>query len=1047
MPRLPALLHGIRVKLRRSFNNHIAVTQLPPDINARSWTTGRLLPYLIAGLGALLVVTFFAVTFFTLAKSRDARLEEAGRTTRDLSQIVEQRAAHAIQAVDLTLRGVSLAWQQNQALRNPATGGMHALLAQKLAELPHARTLFTLDARGLLAQDSDLQAMVGKDFSDREYFNWHRSHAGELYVGKPAVRRTGADWFLVASRRLDDADGRFAGVVGVALEPAAFRSLFENVEIGHDGVAAILHADGELIASYPEAPTWLGIPTGGNLTLKDLAAGPLNRRSVSAVDGVARIYGMRAVAGEPMIVQVGLSEEDVLAGWRTEKKFTITILIGLTLATIILTWLLAHELRRRNQRARTVAQSEQMLRQVLDTLPVGVWVADRDGNLVLGNAASKYIWGESPQSGMQRLAALRGWQAGGDVPSGAQDAGLARALTTGKSSRNELMDVECFDGSRKTILYSAAPIIAANGEIVGGVAVNEDITDRRELAETLRESEARYRALFEHAIDAVFLMQPDGGIVSANAQACKLLGYSEEELQLLGPEGLTAPGDPRVANLLAEHNREGRTQGELTLRRKDGSWVPVEVSSTTFHDRSGELCTSLIMRDVTDRKRAEEHIEYLAYHDELTGIPNRAHFQRSFEHTIAISQRQGLKSALMVIDLDRFKNINDIIGHEAGDQLLKQVAARLRTCLRDSDVLARLGGDEFVILMQDASSVEAVNAVAEKILEVTAVPLLIDGQEFQITASIGISMSPHDGSDLKTLLRNSDVAMYRVKASGKNSFQYFSPDMDLHGRERLSIEIALGRALERSEFELEFQPKMLVSSRHIVGMEALVRWRNPERGFMPPADFIAIAEETGMIVSIGDWVLMEACRHGQSLRRAGHLNLSVAVNLSVRQLYDEGLAGRVGDALRESGFPAENLELEITESMVMHDAEQAIKVLKSLRDTGVRIAIDDFGTGYSSLAYLKRFPIDSLKIDRSFIRDLPNDRDDASITRSIIAMAHNMKLEVVAEGVETVPQLEFLDEHGCDEIQGFLYSEPLGAVAFERFLNVQNERHAAGTLH
>jgi diguanylate cyclase (GGDEF)-like protein len=475
--------------------------------------------------------------------------------------------------------------------------------------------------------------------------------------------------------------------------------------------------------------------------------------------------------------------------------------------------------------------------------------------------------------------------------------------------------------------------------------------------------------------------------------------------------------------------------------------VPVEVSSTTFHDRSGALCTSLIMRDVTDRKRAEEHIEYLAYHDELTGIPNRAHFQRSFEHTIAISQRQGLKSALMVIDLDRFKNINDIIGHEAGDQLLKQVAARLRTCLRDSDVLARLGGDEFVILMQDASTVEAVNTVAEKILEVTALPLLIDGQEFQITASIGISMSPHDGTDLKTLLRNSDVAMYRVKGSGKNSFQYFSPDMDLHGRERLSIEIALGRALERSEFELEFQPKMLVSSRHIVGMEALVRWRNPERGFMPPADFIAIAEETGMIVSIGDWVLMEACRHGESLRRAGHLNLSVAVNLSVRQLYDEGLAGRVGDALRESGFPAENLELEITESMVMHDAEQAIKVLKSLRDTGVRIAIDDFGTGYSSLAYLKRFPIDSLKIDRSFIRDLPNDRDDASITRSIIAMAHNMKLEVVAEGVETIPQLEFLDEHGCDEIQGFLYSEPLGAVAFERFLNVQNALHAAGTLH
>ena len=996
----------------------------------------RLLLYLIPGLAALLVVTLFILAFFTLAKSRDASLRDAERTTRNLTQIVGQRTAGMLQAVDTALRSTGETWQQIPGLRDPAGAGMHTLLAQKIAQLPHARTLFVLDAQGRPVHDSDIYPAAQRDYSDREYFNWHRSHAGQFYVGKPIINRTNGEWFIVASRRLDDAEGRFAGTIGVALEPDAFRTLYADIDVGRDGAIGLLHEDGELIASAPEAPSWMGVPTGGNLTLKDLAAnrGARTFRGVSAMDGVARIYSALQVGNTPLMAEVGLSEDEVLAGWREEKKVTILILVGFILATAVLAWLLMQELRRRNDLARAVARNERMLRQVLDALPVGVRVADSRGTLVLDNAASKRIWGDAQAQGVQHGADLKGWRADSGERLAAADWGMARALARGESSRDEVVDIECLDGSRKTILYSAAPIVSVEGEVVGGVAVNEDITERSALAGTLRESEARYQALFEHSIDAVFLMRPDGRILSANAQACNLLGYTQAELRALGREGLTEPDDPRVEALLDEHRRAGAARGEMKLRRKDGGWVPVDVSSTTFRDRSGELCASLIIRDITDRKRAEEHIEYLAYHDELTGIPNRAHFQRAFEHTIAASQRQGLKSALMVVDLDRFKNINDIIGHEAGDQLLKQVAARLRTCLRDSDVLARLGGDEFVILMQDASSIDAISAVANKILEATAQPLTIDEQEFLITASIGISTCPHDGIDLQTLLRNSDVAMYRVKGSGKNGFQYFSPDMDAHGRERLSIESALGRALERREFMLHFQPKMQVSSRNVAGMEALVRWQSPEKGLMQPGDFIAIAEETGMIVPIGDWVLTEACRHGQALRESGHDNLRVAVNLSVRQLYDEGLARRVSDALASTGFPAENLELEITESMVMRDAEGAIKMLQALRDTGVRIAIDDFGTGYSSLAYLKRFPIDCVKIDRSFIRDLPDDRDDASITRSIIAMAHNMKLEVVAEGVETVPQLEFLRAYGCDEIQGFLFSEPLGAEAFESFL-------------
>jgi diguanylate cyclase (GGDEF)-like protein/PAS domain S-box-containing protein len=973
---------------------------------------------LVPGLAVLLVITLCALAFLLLAKSRDASLREAEHVSANLAQIVERRTTHLLQSADQALRSIGEAWRQVSALRDPAGAAMHALLAQKIAELPYARALFVLDDRGMLRQDSDLHPVAPRDFSDREYFNWHRSHSGQLYIGKPAVNPGKGEWFLVASRRLDDISGRFAGVIGIALEPAAFAAIVGEANVGADGAAALLHGEGELIARAPAAPRWLGMPTGANLTLKDLLAnqGPRSGRSVSPVDGVARIHSARRVTDTPLLVQVGLSEDEVLVGWREERTVTITILAAFAMGTFVLAWMLMQGLRRRSEHARSAERNEQMLRQVFDTLPVGVEVCDKDGRVLLSNAASARMSAAQTHQGPQPFAG-------------------PPQLPPAARSHSEIVDVECSDGARRTILHSTVPMVSGEGDLVGDVQVNEDITEQQALVDTLRESEARYQALFEHSLDAILLMRSDGRILSANAQACRLLGYGETELRSLGREGLTEPDDPRVAALVEEHRREGGARGELNMRCKDGSWVPVEVSSTTFRDRSGKLCASLIIRDITDRKRAEEHIEYLAYHDELTGIPNRAHFQRAFKQAITIHQRQGLKSALLVVDLDRFKNINDIIGHEAGDQLLKQIAARLRTCLRDSDVLARLGGDEFVILMQDAASIEAISSVANKILEATSRPLTLDEQEFIITASIGISISPHDGTDLQTLLRNSDVAMYRAKESGKNGFQYFSPDMGAHGRERLSIESSLGRALERCEFMLQFQPKMQVSSRNVAGMEALVRWQNPEKGLMQPGSFIAIAEETGMIVPIGDWVLTEACRHGQALRAAGYDNLRVAVNLSVRQLYDDGLALRVSAALERTGFPPENLELEITESMVMRDAEGAIKVLKELRETGVRIAIDDFGTGYSSLAYLKRFPIDCVKIDRSFIRDLPEDRDDASITRSIIAMAHNLNLEVVAEGVETLPQLEFLHAHGCDEIQGFLFSKPLGADAFEQFLD------------
>jgi diguanylate cyclase (GGDEF)-like protein/PAS domain S-box-containing protein len=999
-----------------------------PDIPLRE----RLPLYLIPGLATLLIVTLFALAFYTLAKSRETHLREAGRTTQNLAQVLEEQTSRTLQAMDITLVGLADMMQRLPGLREPSSPAMQALLREKLASLPFARELFVLDARGWIIHDAASLPPGVQDLSDRPYFTWPRTHRDQLYIGKPTGIRAEGEKFVAVARRLDDGSSGFAGVIVAALDPRAFQSFYKRLDIGRDGAISLLHEGGELVARVPEAAEWLGMPTGNSLTRADLAArgGSRTFRASSPVDSVPRLYSARLVGDSPFMVEVGLSEERILAGWREDKTFTVIVLVGFTLATIILAWLLLQELQRRSEMAGSIVRSERLLRQVLDTLPVGVWVADRDGRPILGNAANRKIF-----AGMAQDAQPQAWSAVTGKPLVAAEWGLGRALQRGESTRNDVIDVDCGGGTRKTVLNSAAPIVSPDGEIVGAISVNEDITDRRVLAESLRESEARYRALFQHSIDAIFLSRPDGTILAANEEACRLLGYTEAELLGLGRDGVVDTEDPRLPAALEERRRTGSARGELRMRRKDGTWFPAEFSSATFRDGAGELCASLIVRDVTERKRAEEHIEFLAYHDELTGIPNRAWFQRAVEHAFATNERYGLNCALMMVDLDRFKNINDTIGHEAGDQLLKQVAARLHSCLRESDIIARLGGDEFVILMQDASSLEAVNAVADKILEATSRPLFIEDQEFLITASIGISTYPHDGTDLQSLLRNSDVAMYRAKEAGKNGYQYFSPEMNVRGRDRLSIESALRRALERGEFAVHFQPKVRVDTREVAGVEALVRWHNPEKGMVHPAEFIGIAEETGLIVPIGDWVLEEACSQGESLRLAGYPDIRVAVNISMRQLSDRAFPHRLSDILAQTGFPAHNLELELTESMVMRDAENAVTMLESVRSTGVRLAIDDFGTGYSSLAYLKRLPIDCVKIDRSFIRDLPEDRDDVSITRSIIAMAHNMKLEVVAEGVETVAQFDFLNAHGCDEIQGFLFSVPLPMDELKRFLH------------
>jgi len=456
-----------------------------------------------------------------------------------------------------------------------------------------------------------------------------------------------------------------------------------------------------------------------------------------------------------------------------------------------------------------------------------------------------------------------------------------------------------------------------------------------------------------------------------------------------------------------------------------------------------------LVRDITERKQADDQIAYLAYHDSLTALPNSRLFKDRLEHAITQAERNDKILAIMFLDLDRFKLINDSMGHSAGDELLKITSQRLIEAVRKTDsvainvdgnnsAIARSGGDEFTILLDDVDSRRAITYIANRIVESIAQPMKLGREEVHISTSIGIAIYPEDGKHIDELLKHADSAMYHAKAQGKNNFQFFADSMNRSSFERLALENNLHRAIDHNELHLYYQPQVRMSDEKMIGMEALVRWEHPEKGFISPADFIPVAEETGMILKIGEWVFREACEQGVRWIDAGYNLQKISVNLSARQLKDEKITQLIESILKETGMPAEKLGVELTESALILDPEVADARLKKIKSLGVSLSLDDFGTGYSSLSYLKRFPIDTLKIDQAFIRDVKVDEEDAALVTAIIAMAHGLDMDVIAEGVELQEQLDFLSEQGCDTIQGFWFSRPLSAFDMEELFLKKN---------
>lgn len=687
--------------------------------------------------------------------------------------------------------------------------------------------------------------------------------------------------------------------------------------------------------------------------------------------------------------------------------------------------------RRIESSGEALTESEERFRSLVESSSDWIWEIDAEGRYVYASPKIKDLLGYEPEEILGKTPF--------DLMPSDEAKRLAPGFATIVAGRRQFTALENLnmhkDGRVVVLETSGVPILNEDGTLRGYRGIDRDITKRKRAEEALNKSAQRLALHFQQTPLAVIEWDADFKVVAWNPAAKGVFGYAEAEalghsaMELILPES----AKDHVAEIWhALLTRQGGFRSTNENLTKDGKIIYCEWYNTPLIDGNGQVIgVASLAQDVTEQKKAEQQLRYLAYFDDLTGLPNRTLFNDRLCQAMAAADRHQQLVAVMFMDLDNFKMVNDTLGHEAGNLLLQAVAARLKSSFRDGDTVARLGGDDFAVVLADLSNADDAAQVAQKILAGLKAPFSISGSELFATLSIGITLYPFDGGSIPNLLRNADSAMYHAKELGRNNFQFYSAEMTARVEKRMVLETGLRHALECGQFLLHYQPQLDISTGKIIGMEALIRWQHPEKGMVSPAEFIPVAEETGLIMPIGEWVLRTACAQAKAWQDQGLPDLVIAVNLSSRQFKQGDLSRLVRGILEETGLDPQHLELEITESLLIDGADTVIlSILQELKRMGVTLAVDDFGTGYSSLSYLKRFPIDKLKIDQSFVRGITSDPDDASLVKAIIAIARSLRLTVIAEGVETEGHLNYLRRHDCDHMQGYYFSRPLPAGEF-----------------
>jgi len=959
--------------------------------------------------------------------------ERAELSTGNLTRLLDGEFSSDIEKID----GALLALGQ-EALRNVGHDGaikkeFRNFMQRQQARLPEVTGLRLVDDAGRLILAADGAGASGVSSPDSCVHRLEKA-AGDLLIGGLAPTADGRRRIVSLSRRVEDREGRFVAIVCADLSVEHLVSSFKALELGPGAAASMRDSEWRIVARYPMMTAKEGVtgaPVMSPPVRELMAAGQMagTYRVKSVLDGTERTYSFRRIGPYPLYVTVGVATQDYLAEWKENLVKLVAWQFLFLLFTLAASRLVLILWRSQRVALNSLHTSEERFRYALESAPIGMAVVSLGGELLQVNQAlCRIVDRERQDLKRQNLKDLIH-----PMDLGNAVANMERLIAGETDSCQQELRYVSADGRLVWMQLTESIVRDAAGTPLHFVVQIEDISGRRHAAEQL----ALSAKVFEDSGECIVITDDGERILSVNKAFTRATGYEAEEVLGKTPRVMASGRQDAefYRKLWRTVQESGYWAGEVWDKRKNGEIYPKWLSISAVRNAANRITNYIgIFSDITERKKVEAHIEFLAYHDALTELPNRLLARDHLELAIAYSGRSGHKTAVLFLDLDNFKTINDSLGHPVGDALLKAVAKRLCDCTRDTDTVSRQGGDEFLIILADMPDTDAIATAAEKVLASLAATFHIDGHEIATSLSIGVAVFPDDGRDIDTLLKLADTAMYHAKEAGRNAYRFYAEHMNAHAIERQRIHVGLLRSLERNELVLHYQPQIDLVSGRVIGAEALIRWNSPEHGLLPPGAFIPVAEESGLIVPIGDWVLREACRQSMVWRAAGLTDLVMAVNVSAIQFKRGDLERSVLGALEDSGLPPQFLELELTESILIQDTDKVLDTVGRLKAHGLMMSIDDFGTGYSSLSYLKRFNVDKLKIDRSFVSDMIRNPHDATIVRAIIQLARSFNLRTIAEGVEDEHLVSFLRLQYCDEAQGFHFARPMPADQFLRYV-------------